>query len=72
MKSPTKGADTAVYLASSPEVERVTGRYYVNRKTKESEKSSYDPATTARLWQLSTDLVGIATDATPTRGKLPS
>ncbi|MGZ8785086.1 MAG: SDR family oxidoreductase [Acidimicrobiia bacterium] len=72
MKSPKRGADTAVYLASSPEVEGVTGRYYVNRKTKKSEESSYDAATTARLWQVSTDLVGIAGDTTPTRGKAPS
>jgi NAD(P)-dependent dehydrogenase (short-subunit alcohol dehydrogenase family) len=72
MKTPKRGADTAVYLASSPEVEGVTGRYYVSRKTKKSEESSYDAATTARLWQLSTDLVGIAADTTPTRGKAPS
>ncbi len=69
MKSPKRGADTAVYLASSPEVEGVTSRYYVNRKTKKSEESSYDGATTARLWRLSTDLVGIAADTTPTRAK---
>jgi retinol dehydrogenase-14 len=63
MKSPARGADTAVYLASSPEVEGVTGRYFANRKGKESHRSSYDTTTTARLWQLSADLVGLPIEA---------
>ncbi len=63
MKSPQKGADTAVYLASSPEVDRVTGRYYANRKPKKSHKSTYDTAATTRLWRVSADLVGLPADA---------
>ncbi len=63
MRSPKRGADTAVYLASSPEVGDVTGRYFANRKAKKSHKSSYDTATTARLWQVSADLVGLPVDA---------
>jgi NAD(P)-dependent dehydrogenase (short-subunit alcohol dehydrogenase family) len=59
MRSPQKGAETPVYLASSPEVEGVTGRYFANRKAKKSHKSSYDTTTTARLWRVSTDLVGL-------------
>lgn len=69
MKSPKRGADTAVYLASSPAVEGVTGRYFINCKTKKSEESSYNTATTARLWRVSADLVGIPTDPTPTRAR---
>jgi retinol dehydrogenase-14 len=69
MKSPKKGADTAVYLAGSPEVEGVTGRYYVNRKTTKSEESSYNTATTNQLWRVSADHVGIPADLTPTRAK---
>lgn len=67
MRSPEKGADTAVYLASSSEVEGVSGRYYVNRKTKKSQVSSYDTAVTARLWRVSAELVGVPADMT--RGK---
>ena len=63
MKSPARGADTAVYLASSPEVESVTGRYFANRKARKSNRASYDGPTTARLWQVSADLVGIGADA---------
>lgn len=69
MKSPKRGADTAVYLASSPEVEGVTGQYFVNHKSKESDESSYDTATTTRLWRVSADLVGIPTDPALPRAK---
>jgi hypothetical protein len=59
MKSPARGAETSVYLASSPAVEGVTGRYFADRKAKRSHKSSYDAATTARLWEVSAGLVGL-------------
>lgn len=62
MRSPERGADTAVYLASSPEVEGVTGSYFADRKVRKSSKSSYDLATAARLWQVSADLVGLGAD----------
>jgi len=62
MRSPERGADTPVYLASSPEAEGVTGRYFANRTARKSHKSSYDTATTARLWQVSAELVGLPVD----------
>jgi retinol dehydrogenase 14 len=57
MKSPAKGADTAIYLASSPEVEGVTGKYFVNRRPRTSNKLSYDTEAAARLWRASEQLV---------------
>jgi retinol dehydrogenase 14 len=62
MKSPERGADTPVYLASSPEAEGISGRYFANRQPKKSNKSSYDTEATARLWRVSADLVGLAGD----------
>ena len=62
MKSPKRGAETPVYLASSPEAEGLTGQFFANRKVKESHKSSYDTAITGRLWQVSADLVGLPAD----------
>ena len=62
MKSPTRGAETPIYLASSAEAEGISGQYFANRKAKKSHKSSYDSATTARLWQVSADLVGFPAD----------
>ena len=63
MKTPAQGAETPVYLASSPEVEGITGRYYANRKPKTSSKASYDTTAAARLWQASADLTGMTATA---------
>jgi NAD(P)-dependent dehydrogenase (short-subunit alcohol dehydrogenase family) len=57
LKTPEKGAATSIYLASSPEVDGVTGTYFADRKPKTSSRSSYDTAAAARLWQISLDLV---------------
>jgi retinol dehydrogenase-14 len=63
MRSPERGAETSVYLASSPEAQDVTGRYFANRKPRKSHESSYDSGTSARLWQVSADLVGLPVGA---------
>ena len=65
MKTPEQGAATSTYLASSPEVEGVTGRYFANRKPKQSSKASYDAHAAARLWQVSADLVGLGSTRPP-------
>jgi retinol dehydrogenase-14 len=59
MRSPNKGAETPVYLASSPAAEGLTGKYFANREVKKSNESSYDTAITARLWKVSAGLVGV-------------
>jgi len=63
MKTPSQGALTPVYLASSPEVEGVTGQYFAHRKPKASSKASYDTAAAARLWQASAALTGLTATA---------
>lgn len=63
MKTAAQGAVTPVYLASSPQVEGVTGRYFANRKPKTAAKSAYDTAAAARLWQASADLTGLTATA---------
>jgi NAD(P)-dependent dehydrogenase (short-subunit alcohol dehydrogenase family) len=55
--SPEKGAATSVYLASSPAVEGVTGRYFVKCAPRATGASTQDTAIAARLWQVSADLV---------------
>lgn len=65
MKSPTQGAATSVHLASAPELEQVTGQYFANSHATRSSKPSYDQATAARLWQVSTDLVGLTAARNP-------
>ena len=59
LKSPEKGAETTVYLASSPEVEGVTGEYFVDKKIHRSSLESRDPASAKRLWDMSVSLAGI-------------
>ena len=58
MKTPQRGAATSIYLASSPEVEGITGRYFVDRRARTSSKASYDEDAAARLWRVSAGLVG--------------
>jgi retinol dehydrogenase 14 len=58
MRSPEEGADTPVWLASSPEVEGVTGRYYASRRPRRSSRRSYDTELARRLWQVSEELTG--------------
>jgi retinol dehydrogenase-14 len=59
MRSPEKGADTIVYLASSPEVEGMTGRYFSDREVVSSSKESYDRTLWKRLWEASEELTGL-------------
>jgi NAD(P)-dependent dehydrogenase (short-subunit alcohol dehydrogenase family) len=59
LKSPDKGAVTSVYLASSPEVEGVTGQYFAKQKAGRSSTASYDTTAAARLWDVSATLVGL-------------
>ena len=59
MKAPAQGAATSIHLASAPDLEQVTGRYFANSKPRRSSKRSYDQAAAARLWQVSADLAGL-------------
>ena len=53
-----EGAETMAYLATSPEVEGVTGKYWVKKKERQSSPASYDEAAQKRLWQVSEEMVG--------------
>jgi hypothetical protein len=64
LKTPAQGAQTPIYLASSPDLDGVIGQFFANRKPKTANKVAYDACLTAKLWQVSTDLVGM-TPATP-------
>ncbi len=55
--SPEQGAQTSVYLATSPEVEGVTGHYFVNKKQKRANPTAYNEAAQERLWALSEHLL---------------
>ena len=58
MKSPAQGAAASIHLASTPELEEVSGCYFANRRPTRSSPRSYDQAVAARLWEASANLVG--------------
>jgi len=55
--TPEEGAQTIIYLATSPEVVGVTGRYFVKEKSVPSSKISYDLEFCRRLWAVSERLI---------------
>src|SRR5438132_7244598 len=57
--SPQEGAKTSIYLASSPEVEDVTGKYFVKSIPKRSAAISYDESLQRQLWEQSAKLVNV-------------
>ncbi len=57
-RKPEVGAQTSIYLASSPEVEGVTGKYFANCMPVDSSPESYDKTTAEKLWQVSLELTG--------------
>jgi NAD(P)-dependent dehydrogenase (short-subunit alcohol dehydrogenase family) len=59
MKSAKEGAQTAIYLASSPEVEGVSGKYFENKVAKNSSDESHDEAKARLLWEATCRLVGL-------------
>ena len=54
---PVTGARTSVYLASSPEVDEVTGGYFVKCKPAQPSALARDAHAAGRLWTLSEELV---------------
>jgi NAD(P)-dependent dehydrogenase (short-subunit alcohol dehydrogenase family) len=55
--TPEKGAQTTLYLATSPEVEGVTGKYFVKSQETKSSNGSYDQTVGSRLWEVTEQLV---------------
>jgi NAD(P)-dependent dehydrogenase (short-subunit alcohol dehydrogenase family) len=54
--TPEKGAQTSIYLASSPDVEGVTGKYYQNCREIPSSALSYQREAARKLWQVSLEM----------------
>ena len=52
-----QGAQTTLYLATSPQVEGVNGKYFVKSQEKASSSRSYDQSVGSRLWDVTEQLV---------------
>ncbi len=60
MMSSEKAARAAIYLATSPELETVTGKHFSKGREKRSSEESYDMASAERLWKISAELTKMA------------
>jgi NAD(P)-dependent dehydrogenase (short-subunit alcohol dehydrogenase family) len=60
--SPEEGARTVIYLATSPEVEGVSGEYFIKQKATRAAKAAYNRDIAKRLWKVSQHLTGLRAD----------
>jgi NAD(P)-dependent dehydrogenase (short-subunit alcohol dehydrogenase family) len=58
--SPEQGAQTSIYLASSPEVIKTTGEYFIQSKPARCSAAAKEQEVAHRLWQVSEQMVGLA------------
>jgi len=58
--SPEKGAETMIYLASSPEVSGSNGLYFYKSRPATPTPEARDPESAKRLWEESERLAGIS------------
>ena len=61
--TPARGAQTSIYLASSPEVEGVSGQYFVKCTPVQPKAPARDAEAARRLWRVSEEMVGLASPA---------
>ncbi len=59
MLTPEKGARTQIWLASSPELAGVTGKYFAKQREKKPSARALDVAAQRHLWDVTADLVGV-------------
>ncbi|MDZ4857841.1 MAG: SDR family oxidoreductase [Candidatus Hydrogenedentes bacterium] len=59
MLSPANGAQTSVFLAASPEVSGVTGKYFVKKRERPSSPLSHDAESARKLWEISARMTGL-------------
>jgi len=57
--TPAQGAETSIYLASSPDVEGVSGGYFAKRRRAVPTPEATDLGNALQLWELSARLTGL-------------
>jgi retinol dehydrogenase-12 len=65
--TPQQGADTLIYLASSPEVSGITGQYFEKRQAIPSSPLSHDEQIARQLWEISEKLTALKTSSVSAR-----
>jgi len=56
-RKPEAGAQTSIYLASSPDVEGASGKYFTDSKAVPSDPASYDRAAAEKLWGMTLEMI---------------
>lgn len=59
-RSPAKGAETSIYLASSPIVEGITGKYFYNSQVIPPASQATDMVVARKLWDVSAEMAHLA------------
>lgn len=62
-RTPTEGADTAVWLATSPNLPHPPGGYFEDREEGRSTRWARDDEQARRLWEYSEELLGVTGEA---------
>lgn len=70
LKTPEQGASTQIYLSSSPEVEALSGKYFMDSKVSKSiNQRAFDDGLREKLWDLSCEMTGVDFDVAALAGK---
>lgn len=56
-RSPERGAETSIYLASSPDLEGITGKYFYDSKMIPAAPQASDMTVAKRLWDVSAQMI---------------
>jgi NAD(P)-dependent dehydrogenase (short-subunit alcohol dehydrogenase family) len=57
--TPQQGAETSIFLASNPEVSKVTGEYFSKSQIKKISRDARDDAKAKKLWDMSLEIAGL-------------
>ncbi|HKA29725.1 MAG TPA: short-chain dehydrogenase, partial [Candidatus Binatia bacterium] len=60
LRTPARGADTGIWLATAPEAASLSGQYVVDRRVQTPRGQGADDTLAAELWRISERLVGLA------------
>ncbi len=59
MISPEKGAQTTMYLATSSEVEKISGKYFIKKRIKKPASKANNSQTAEKLWKISLEMTDL-------------
>ena len=57
-KKSNKGAETSIYLCSSPAVKNISGEYFVDCTVEKVSEAANDPIQAEKLWEISVEVAG--------------